>query len=100
VTDRAWTLAAGADFAFDGVTGARPAGVDLINRYISYVHRAAATDRTVCRTFFDVANLLAPASSVFRPGVVARVARACLLPARPVARAGHDTNQHRAIKTA
>jgi 2-polyprenyl-6-methoxyphenol hydroxylase-like FAD-dependent oxidoreductase len=96
VTDRAWTIAAGADFAFRGVTGTRPPGVDLINRYMAFVHRAAATDHNVCRTFFDAANLLTPPTSLFRPGVLARVARACLLPARQERRPAGT----RAIKTA
>ena len=51
----------------EGVTGDRPAGVDLVNRYMRQVHLAAATDRTVCRAFFDAANLLAPPSSLMRP---------------------------------
>jgi hypothetical protein len=101
VIDRAWTIAVGADFAFTGVTGQRPAGVDLINRYMSYVHRAASTDRVVCRTFFDVANLLAPTTAMLRPSILARVARACLAPApadrRPVK---HDSQSRRAMKTA
>ena len=101
VIDAAWTIAVGADFAFRGVVGQRPAGVDLINRYMNFVHRAASTDRVVCRTFFDVANLLAPTTAMLRPSMLARVARACLAPApverRPV---GHDTKPRRAMKTA
>lgn len=83
--DGAWTIAAGADFAFRGVSGTRPAGIDAINRYMSFVHRAASIDRVVCRRFFDVANLLAPASALMRPAILARVARACLWP-RPEGR--------------
>ncbi len=96
VIDGAWTIAAGADFAFRGVIGSRPVGVNAINRYISFVHRAASIDRVVCRKFFDVANLLAPASTLMRPGIVARVARACLFPP-PVERrpSGHDTARRR-----
>jgi 2-polyprenyl-6-methoxyphenol hydroxylase-like FAD-dependent oxidoreductase len=99
--DGAWTIAAGADFAFRGVIGTRPAGVNAINRYMSFVHRAAALDRVVCRTFFDVANLLAPTSALLRPAMLARVARTCLLPA-PVERrpAGRDTDHRHAMKTA
>jgi hypothetical protein len=50
----------------------------LVNWYIGHVHAAAATDRTVCRAFFDVANLLAPATSLFRPSIIGRVLRARL----------------------
>ena len=80
VVDIPWTMAVGADFAFKGVTGPRPRGTALVNRYIDGVHDAAATDRTVCQAFFNVANLLAPPSVLFRPGIAARVARARLFP--------------------
>jgi hypothetical protein len=53
-----WTIAAGSDFAFPGVTGQKPAGTDLVNWYLARVHRVASSDRVLCRTFFDVANLL------------------------------------------
>ena len=82
IVEGPWTIAAGSDFAFKGVTGKRPVGTKAINWYLNHVHRAASTDRHVCRVFFDVANLLAPATTLFRPGVMARVARACLLPGR------------------
>jgi hypothetical protein len=71
-------MAVGSDFAFKGVTGPKPAGTSLVNRYLDRVHEAASTDRTVCRTFFDVANLLAPPTSLFHPRIVARVAVAAL----------------------
>jgi 2-polyprenyl-6-methoxyphenol hydroxylase-like FAD-dependent oxidoreductase len=101
VIDRAWAIAVGADFAFRGVTGPHPAALPIVNRYMAFVHRAAAVDHVVCRAFFDVANLLAPASSLFHPSVVARVVRACLLPA-PVERrpAGRDTERRQAIRPA
>lgn len=77
IIDTPWTIAAGSDFAFRGITGAKPVGADLINGYLNYVHRAASTDRAVCRAFFDVANLLKPATTLFAPSVLTRVARAC-----------------------
>jgi 2-polyprenyl-6-methoxyphenol hydroxylase-like FAD-dependent oxidoreductase len=76
IIDGPWTMAVVADFAFEGVTGTKPAGTDLVNWYIGHVHAAAATDRIVCRAFFDVANLLAPATSLFRPSIIGRVLRA------------------------
>ncbi len=79
IIDGPWMIAAGSDFAFDGVTGPRPRGVGLVNWYLDRVHTAASTNRTVCRAFFDVANLLAPASSLFRPSMVARVFRECMI---------------------
>jgi hypothetical protein len=76
IIDTPWMIAAGSDFAFAGVTGTKPAGTDATNWYLRHVHGAASTDRIVCRTFFDVANLLAPATALFSPRIVARVALA------------------------
>jgi len=78
IIDTPWAIAAGSDFAFPGVKGRKPVGTDFINWYMGHIHRAASTDRELCRAFFNVANLLAPASTLFRPSVVARVVRGCL----------------------
>jgi 2-polyprenyl-6-methoxyphenol hydroxylase-like FAD-dependent oxidoreductase len=75
VVDTPWTMAAGGDFAFSGVTGRRPAGTSLVNWYLDHVHDAASTNQEVCRAFFRVANLLEPPSSLFKPSIVARVIR-------------------------
>jgi 2-polyprenyl-6-methoxyphenol hydroxylase-like FAD-dependent oxidoreductase len=75
IIETPWTIAAGSDFAFRGVTGSKPAGTAVVNWYLARVHRAASTDRFVCRAFFDVANLLAPATTLFHPRVVGRVIR-------------------------
>jgi 2-polyprenyl-6-methoxyphenol hydroxylase-like FAD-dependent oxidoreductase len=83
--DSPWTIAAGGDLAFEGVTGRRARGSGAVNWYLDHVHRAASTDRAVCRTFFDVANLLKPASALFAPPVVARVARASIFGGYPTA---------------
>jgi hypothetical protein len=66
-------LAVGEDFRFPQTTGPKPAGVDLINRYISWVHRATLRDQVVAEAFFKVANLMAPPTSLFHPRVVWRV---------------------------
>jgi 2-polyprenyl-6-methoxyphenol hydroxylase-like FAD-dependent oxidoreductase len=85
VIDGPWTVAAGSDFAFDGVVGPKPRGTSAVNWYLDRVHRAASTDRRVCRAFFDVANMLAPAQTLFRPSIVARVWRACTVLEGPLA---------------
>lgn len=83
IVETPWTIVAGSDFAFPGVKGVKPAGTDFVNWYLDRVHRVASTDRALCRTFFDVANLLAPSTTLFRPSVVARVVKGCLRPAPP-----------------
>ena len=78
IVDTPWMIAAGSDFAFEGVTGPQARGTSFVNWYMERVHRAAATDRHVCRAFFDVANMLKPATTLFRPSVAARVLPGCL----------------------
>jgi hypothetical protein len=78
VVDTPWMIATGGDLAFEGVRGRRTLGVRLVNWYLGRVHRAAATDRHVCRAFFDVANLLQPPTSLFKPSVMGRVFRECV----------------------
>ena len=79
IIDSAWKLAADSDLAYPAVIGRRRLGSRLSNWYVGKVHQAASTDRVVCRTFFDVANLLAPATALVHPGIVARVARRMLV---------------------
>lgn len=100
VVDTPWMIASGSDFAFDGVTGPKPQGTDLINWYLARVHRAAASDAMVCRAFFDVANLLEPATSLFQPAVVMRVASGSMRPSEPpsqVARRWLETERRTAV---
>src|SRR4029453_18904257 len=97
VIDIPWTMAVGRDFAFKGVTGDRPFGTSLVNWYLNHVHDAASTDRTVCRAFFDVANLLAAPTSLFAPRVIGKVARTRLTASRETrsAAAGHPAQPQR-----
>jgi hypothetical protein len=102
VVDGPWMIAAGSDFAFTGVTGARPAGNRLINWYMERVHKAASTDRLVCRAFFDVANLMQPPTTLFRPPVMARVWRECRSSSKPPATGpepGVDAERVRPLET-
>ncbi len=102
IIDGPWMIAAGSDFAFDGVTGARPAGTSVVNWYLERVHRAASTDPRVCRAFFDVANLLAPAPSLFHPMMLARVWRECVALQGPLAIESDrsiTTRHHRVMET-
>ena len=74
-----WMIAVGADFAFEGVTGAKPAGTDLVNWYIGEVHKAASIDPTLCRRS-STWPTCSRAGVVVPPAAMARVAKACLLP--------------------
>lgn len=76
VIDTPWQLAVGEDFRFPQTAGPKPAGIDMLNRYVALVHRATQHDSAVTRAFLQVMNLLAPPASLLSPGVVLRVLRA------------------------
>jgi 2-polyprenyl-6-methoxyphenol hydroxylase-like FAD-dependent oxidoreductase len=73
VVDTAWTLAVGADFAFEGTDGPKPRGTDLTNRYLSRLIRAAHTDSVLRDAFSRVLMLERSPATLFRPGVLWRV---------------------------
>ena len=95
IIETPWMIAAGSDFAFPGVTGQKPAGTDIVNWYMNRVHRVASSDREVCRSFFDVANLLKPAPSLFHPRMVARVIKGSVWPASPQEMPAARNNERR-----
>lgn len=76
VIDTPWQLAVGEDFRFPQTSGPKPAGIDLLNRYVAMVHRATQRDPEVTRAFLRVMNLLAPPASLLAPGILLRVLRA------------------------
>jgi 2-polyprenyl-6-methoxyphenol hydroxylase-like FAD-dependent oxidoreductase len=76
VVDVPWQLAVGEDFRFPETTGPKPAGIDLLNRYVSAVHRATLVDAVVGKMFIEVLNLLAPPSKLMTPDMMLRVWRA------------------------
>ncbi|MFN3981582.1 MAG: FAD-dependent oxidoreductase [Caldilinea sp.] len=76
IIDTPWQLAVGEDFRFPQTTGPKPAGIDLLNRYVAAVHRATLVDLEVGRAFAKVMNLMAPPSSLMTPGMMVRVWRA------------------------
>lgn len=73
LVDIPWTIATGEDLRFPQVEGVRPPGSGVVNRYLERVHAIASKDRTVCRIFFDVLNLLAPPSALMKPDIAWRV---------------------------
>ncbi len=76
VVDTPWQLAVGEDFRYPQTTGSKPAGVDLLNRYVAAVHRATLVDSEVGRAFGKVMNLMAPPPSLMTPAMMIRVWRA------------------------
>jgi 2-polyprenyl-6-methoxyphenol hydroxylase-like FAD-dependent oxidoreductase len=68
-----WQLSVGEDFRFPQTRGAKPIGVDFINRYVEQLHRATLADIIVGEAFLKVMNLMAPPISLFHPRIVWRV---------------------------
>ncbi len=73
--DTAWQMAVSEDFRFRGVTGPRPRGLEMGNRYVAMVHRAVIRDARVYSQFLRVLNLLESPNTLFRPSIIARVLR-------------------------
>jgi 2-polyprenyl-6-methoxyphenol hydroxylase-like FAD-dependent oxidoreductase len=74
--DAPWSMAVGNDLKFPETEGSRTAAVRFVNWYLRNLHRAAHTDQKVALAFHRVANLVDAPSSVMRPSIAARVARA------------------------
>lgn len=76
IIDTPWQLAVAEDFRYPQTTGPKPAGVDLLNRYVAAVHRATLVDPEVGRAFAKVMNLMAPPTSLMTPKIMLRVWKA------------------------
>ncbi len=73
IVDIPWSMATGEDFRYPAIAGKRPAGTALLHSFMTRVHHVARTDEVVCRTFFEVANLLKPPTALFAPAVAWRL---------------------------
>ena len=73
IADIAWTLAATADFAIEGVKGRKSLGFPVVNWHMGRVQNLASRDESVCRAFFDVSNLLASPTTLFAPRIALKV---------------------------
>jgi hypothetical protein len=73
VVDVPWRIAAGNDLRMPEATGQRNAILKFTNWYIAKLHRAAHHDQTLTLAFLNVANLLAPPTSLMTPRVMLRV---------------------------
>jgi len=74
VIDIPWSIAVGNDLRMPEVTGlSKNPAINMINWYMSKLHKAAHRDPVASLAFHNVANLLAPPRSVLKPAIVARV---------------------------
>jgi hypothetical protein len=73
VVTNPWTIAVGGDFAHPKTSGPKPAGTDLVNRYIAKVQLATHVSPFVNTQMMKVQNLLAAPQSMMKPAMVLRV---------------------------
>ncbi len=75
IIDIPWQLAVGEDFRFPETKGQKARGTDMINGYVTLVHRATHTDPVVYDAFLKVMNLMQPPTSLMHPKLIWRVLR-------------------------
>jgi 2-polyprenyl-6-methoxyphenol hydroxylase-like FAD-dependent oxidoreductase len=68
-----WSVAVGGDFAFDGTTGDKPFGTDLLNRYAKRVIVAGQHDDVAVLRINEVAAMVRRPESLLAPGFAMRV---------------------------
>ncbi len=73
VVDIPWSVAVGNDLRMKETVGPRSAGLNIINWYMSKLHKAAHRDPVPALAFHRVGNLLAPPPSVMHPRVAFHV---------------------------
>jgi hypothetical protein len=76
IIDLPWQLAVGEDFRFAETEGKKAPGTDLINAYVTQVHKATHSDPLVYGEFLKVMSLMQPPASLLKPAMAWRVLRA------------------------
>jgi 2-polyprenyl-6-methoxyphenol hydroxylase-like FAD-dependent oxidoreductase len=71
-----WSIAVGGDFAYEGTTGKKPFGTDLINRYMDRVVKAGQHDDEVVIRLNETLALLRSPQTLMAPTFMLRVLRA------------------------
>jgi len=73
VIDLSWDSAVGGDLSFSEVEGRRTPLIRFLNWYIGKLHIAAHHDAKVSTAFLRVINMISPAPSILKPGIVWRI---------------------------
>ena len=71
-----WSIAVGGDFVYEGTTGKKPIGTDLLNRYMNRVVKAGQHDDQVVIRLNEVVALLRGPQTLMAPAFMLRVLRA------------------------
>ena len=73
VIDNPWMTAVGEDFRYPQTTGKKSFGTNLINNYLTHIHRSTHSDPVVSKAFFSVLNMLESPFTLFRPQIIGKV---------------------------
>lgn len=73
IKNKLWSMSTSEDFRFPETTGNRPFGIDITNKYVSMVHKAAITDEKVSKAFLKVMGLIDPPAKLFSPMMLWRI---------------------------
>lgn len=73
--DIAWSMAVGADMAFEQTTGPAPRGTKLFTRYFSQFVQEAHTDQALAETFYRILGMETSPSTLLHPRVMWRIVR-------------------------
>jgi 2-polyprenyl-6-methoxyphenol hydroxylase-like FAD-dependent oxidoreductase len=76
-----WSIAVGGDFVYEGTTGKKPFGTDIVNRYMNQVVKAGQRDDQVVVRLNEVVALLRSPQTLMAPAFMLRVLRAARRPA-------------------
>ena len=71
-----WSIAVGGDFVYEGTTGKKPFGTDIVNRYMNQVVKAGQRDDQVVVRLNEVVALLRSPQTLMAPAFMLRVLRA------------------------
>ncbi|MGQ0834162.1 MAG: FAD-dependent oxidoreductase [Gammaproteobacteria bacterium] len=83
IVDSAWMLATGEDLRFPETIGRRSLATRFLHWYMGLIHAAAEHHALVTERFYEVMNMIAPPSALFRPDVLAALLAASPDTARP-----------------
>ena len=75
-----WSIAVGGDFVYEGTTGTKPFGNDLVNRWLDRVVKAGQHDDQVVIRLNETLTLLRSPQTLMAPTFVLRVLRAARRP--------------------
>jgi 2-polyprenyl-6-methoxyphenol hydroxylase-like FAD-dependent oxidoreductase len=76
IKNKLWQMSTGEDFRFPETTGTRPFGTSIVNKYVSWVHKATINDEVVCKAFLKVMGLIDPPTKLLHPQIIWRILRA------------------------